>query len=168
MRHVLVMGVCGCGKSSIGQAVARELGAHFVEGDDFHSPLNRETMAGGQPLSDAMRQGWLDDIAAHVAGRGERCVIACSALKQSYRDRLSRTIGPLLVVHLAGSRDLLSQRMAARRDHFMPVSLLDSQFADLEPPSGPDVVRIDVALSQDAVVDRALSHITGRADGPVS
>lgn len=163
MQHVLVMGVCGCGKSSTGRAVAQELGAVFVEGDDFHNAENLTAMERGQPLSDAMRHGWLDDITAHVRDVQGRCVIACSALKQSYRDRLTKKIGAPVIVHLFGTHSLLSERMAARRDHFMPVSLLDSQFTDLEPPSGPDVIAIDVALSQDAVVDRALSHINRRA-----
>ncbi|WP_194098547.1 gluconokinase [Marivivens aquimaris] len=163
MRHVLVMGVCGCGKSSTGRAIAQELGAAFVEGDDFHSAENLSAMQRGQPLTDALRQGWLDDIAAHVSDVQGRCVIACSALKQSYRDRLSAQIGAPIIIHLFGAHGLLSERMAARRDHFMPVSLLESQFADLEPPSSPDVIAIDVALSQDAVVNRALSHITSRA-----
>ena len=166
MRHVLVMGVCGCGKSSIGQAVAEALQARFVEGDEFHSAENRARMAGGQPLSDAMREGWLDDIGAHVAQGDARCVIACSALKRSYRDRLAARIGQPVIVHLTGSRDLLTQRMAGRTDHFMPVSLLDSQFADLEPPQGEDAAHIDVALTREDVVAAALAHIAERGRAP--
>lgn len=157
--HILVMGVCGCGKSSVGRALAHELDATFVEADEFHSPMNISYMSSGQPLSDEMRMGWLDAIIETVLGVEGRTVLACSALKKSYRDKLRRQIGDLLVIHLTGAPDLFERRMASRADHFMPSSMLSSQFADLEPPQGTLVVSIDVAQSADAVVARALSFV---------
>lgn len=159
MVHILVMGVCGCGKSSVGSALARELDATFVEADDLHSPSNISHMASGRPLSDAMRMDWLDAIIETLKGVEGRAVLACSALKKSYRDKLRSQIGDLVVVHLSGAPELFERRMKGRADHFMPASLLDSQFADLEPPQGALVVTIDVAQPADAVVDRALSFV---------
>jgi gluconokinase len=137
----LIMGVCGSGKSLIGAMLARELDIAFVDGDDLHPPDNVKRMAAGTPLTDADRHGWLVAIAARLreakrAGVG--LVAACSALKRSYRDLL-RSLGDADVrfVYLAGSRPLLAERMATRRGHFMPPSLLDSQLATLEEPS-PD------------------------------
>jgi len=137
----VIMGVCGSGKSTIGARLARELGVDFVEGDGLHPPDNVKRMAAGTPLTDDDRRGWLLAIGtrfrdAKRAGRG--LVVSCSALKRSYRDLL-RSAGDDKVrfVYLAGSRALLAERMAQRREHFMPPSLLESQLAILEEP-GPD------------------------------
>jgi len=137
----LIMGVCGSGKSTIGAQLARELDVPFVDGDDLHPPDNVKRMAAGIPLTDADRHGWLVAIAARLreakrAGIG--LVASCSALKRSYRDLL-RSVGPADVrfVYLKGIRALLAERMATRRGHFMPPSLLESQLATLEEPS-PD------------------------------
>ncbi len=137
----VIMGVCGSGKSLIGAQLARELDIAFVEGDDLHPPVNVKRMAAGIPLTDDDRRAWLLAIAARLreakrAGIG--LVVSCSALKRSYRDLL-RSVGDegLRFVYLAGSRALLAERMANRRRHFMPPSLLDSQLAILEEPS-PD------------------------------
>ena len=137
----VIMGVCGSGKSTIGARLARELGIEFVEGDDLHPPDNVKRMAAGTPLTDDDRRGWLLAIGTRLrdakrAGRG--LVVSCSALKRSYRDLL-RSAGDDTVrfVYLAGSRALLAERMAQRREHFMPASLLESQLAILEEP-GPD------------------------------
>jgi len=137
----VIMGVCGSGKSTIGARLARELGIEFVEGDDLHPPDNVKRMAAGTPLTDDDRRGWLLAIGTRLrdakrAGRG--LVVSCSALKRSYRDLL-RSAGDDTVrfVYLAGSRALLAERMAQRREHFMPPSLLESQLAILEEP-GPD------------------------------
>jgi gluconokinase len=137
----IVMGVSGSGKSVIGAILARELGIEFVEGDTLHPPENVERMAAGTPLTDDDRRGWLLAIAARLreakqAGVG--LVVSCSALKRSYRDLLrSVAEAELQFVYLAGSRGLIAARLAQRRGHFMPPSLLDSQFAILEEPS-PD------------------------------
>ena len=134
------MGVSGSGKSRIGAAFARALGVHFVEGDLHHSPRNMERMASGIPLTDEDRQGWLHALAerlreAMYAGTG--VVMTCSALRRSYRDLLRAEAGDLQFVFLRGHRALLAERLAVRRGHFMPASLLDSQLATLEEPS-PD------------------------------
>jgi gluconokinase len=137
----VMMGVCGSGKSLIGAKLARELGVEFVEGDDLHPPDNVRRMAAGIPLTDDDRHGWLLAIAGRLrearrAGGG--LVISCSALKRRYRDLL-RSSGDASVrfVYLAGSRALIVERMANRRGHFMPQSLIDSQFSILEAPA-PD------------------------------
>jgi gluconokinase len=137
----VIMGVCGSGKSLIGATLARELGVEFIEGDDLHPPDNVKRMAAGIPLTDDDRHGWLIAIAARLreakrAGVG--LVVSCSALKRSYRDLL-RSVGDADVrfVYLAGRRALIEERMAQRRGHFMPPSLLDSQLSILEEPS-PD------------------------------
>jgi gluconokinase len=137
----VMMGVCGSGKSLIGAKLARELGVEFVEGDDLHPPDNVKRMAAGIPLTDDDRHGWLLAIAARLreakrAGTG--LVISCSALKRRYRDLL-RSSGEANVrfVYLAGSLALIAERMANRRGHFMPQSLIDSQFSILEEPA-PD------------------------------
>ncbi len=155
MRHLLVMGVCGTGKSTVAKAVSEEIGAGYIEADAYHSPEAVALMRGGHPLTDDHRWGWLDRIGSAAAAMPGRGVIACSALKAAYRDRLSGRLGGLAVVHLYGEKALLAERMAARGDHFMPASLLDSQFGDLEPPAGPDVLAIDVALEREIVVRKA-------------
>ncbi len=124
------MGVAGSGKSTVGAALARVLGVVFVEGDAYHPPENVERMSRGIPLGDADRAGWLR--AAEEAGAG--LVMACSALKRSYRDVLRAGAPDLQLVFLRGSRSLIAERLGGRRGHFMPPSLLESQFATLEPP----------------------------------
>ena len=153
----VMMGVCGSGKSLIGAKLARELDIQFVEGDDLHPPENVKRMAAGIPLTDADRHGWLIAIAARLrearrAGVG--LVISCSALKRSYRDLL-RSVGDADVrfVYLAGSRPLIEERMAKRRGHFMPPSLLDSQLSILEEPSpGERAWVCDIGEPPDAIV----------------
>jgi gluconokinase len=134
----VVMGVAGSGKSLIGAALARALGIEFVEGDEFHSAENVERMSRGVPLTDDDRARWLRSLAARIreakdAGTG--LVISCSALKRSYRDILRAEASDLHYVFLKGERALIAERLAGRRGHFMPLSLLDSQFATLEEPS---------------------------------
>jgi gluconokinase len=153
----VIMGVCGSGKSLIGAKLAHELDIDFVEGDDLHPPENVRRMAAGIPLTDDDRRGWLLAIAARLrearrAGVG--LVISCSALKRSYRDLL-RSVGDAHVrfVYLAGRRTLIAERMANRAGHFMPPSLLDSQFSILEEPA-PDehAWPCDVSKSPDVIV----------------
>ena len=130
---VVVMGVCGSGKSTVGRALARRLGVEYAEADDFHPAANVRKMAAGEPLDDADRAPWLHAVAAWMAGRGARGgVVGCSALKRRYRDRLRRADPEAFFVHLDGSEELIAARLASRSDHFMPPSLLASQLADLE------------------------------------
>jgi gluconokinase len=136
----VVMGVAGSGKSTIGAALARTLGVEFVEGDDYHPPENVERMARGIPLTDDDRAGWLRALASRLreaADAGTGLVMTCSALKRSYRDVLRAGAPDVRFVFLRGPRALIADRLANRRGHFMPASLLDSQFATLEEPS-PD------------------------------
>jgi gluconokinase len=142
MRHGLyvVMGVSGSGKSLIGPLLARALGMEFVEGDAYHSPENVARMSAGIPLTDEDRQAWLAAIATRLdeARRADLgLVVSCSALKRSYRDVLRAGRADVQFVYLEGACALLEQRLAGRRGHFMPLSLLDSQLAILEPPA-PD------------------------------
>ncbi|AWJ87362.1 gluconokinase (plasmid) [Azospirillum sp. TSH58] len=133
---VVVMGVAGCGKTSVGKELARRLGWQFLEGDGFHPPENIAKMSAGIPLQDEDRWGWLDTIAAHIAlarDANAPIVVSCSALKRRYRERLSTGGTRVLFVHLDGDRDTIHARMALRSGHFMPTALLDSQFAALEP-----------------------------------
>src|SRR5271156_1527767 len=137
---VVVMGVSGSGKSTVAALLGTSLGCQFQEGDDLHPPENVEKMRSGTPLSDADRLPGLRKIAEEIDGwraRGECGVLTCSALKRSYRDTIIGGRHDVVLVYLKGSHDLLHQRMAARHEHFMPVALLDSQFATLEEPT-PD------------------------------
>lgn len=137
---VVVMGVAGCGKSVVGAALAEALGCRFIEGDGLHPPENVARMAGGQPLTDAHRAGWLDAVGAQLdeAGRSNGGVAACSALKGAYRDRLRRLCPSLVFIHLAIDKGTARQRVGRRKGHFMPATLVDSQFADLERPAGDE------------------------------
>jgi gluconokinase len=150
------MGVSGSGKSLIGALLAGALGIEFVEGDAYHPPENVARMAAGIPLEDEDRHPWLVAIAARLdAARqaGVELVVACSALKRSYRDVLRAGGADIQFVYLEGSRGLLEQRLAGRRGHFMPSSLLDSQLAILEPPSpGEHAWVCDIAEPPDAIV----------------
>ncbi len=160
VTHVLVMGVCGTGKSSVASRLADRLGTQFIEADSYHSASAVARMSRGEPLTDEDRWSWLDRIADAANGAGGDTVIACSALKQSYRDRLAKALRDLRIVHLSGSRALVAERMAWRSDHFMPTSLIDSQFALLEAPDGPDVLTVDIARPIDEIVDATESFAT--------
>jgi gluconokinase len=152
---LVMMGVCGCGKSTVGDALAKALGWPFLDADDFHPPANVTKMAGGSPLTDDDRWPWLDRIAGElraILGRGGHAVLACSALKQAYRERLARA-GDVRFVHLAGDRATIAARLAERKHRYMPSSLLDSQFAALEAPATALVVDV----SQD--IDRQVAQV---------
>lgn len=153
---IIIMGVCGVGKTSVGRTLAARLGARFIEADDYHSDENRNAMAQGIPLSDEMRLPWLErlSVAAETARQTETVVMACSALKRSYRDLLRDGINNLQFIFLNGDRDLIAERISKRSDHFMPLSLLDSQIAILELPT-PDehVLSVDIAPSKSVVDD---------------
>jgi carbohydrate kinase (thermoresistant glucokinase family) len=160
---VVVMGVCGCGKTSVGRRIAERMGWIFIEGDDLHPESNKQKMAAGTPLEDADRWPWLDRIVARareIEVQGGSSIIACSALKRIYRDRLRRAGSDVRFVYLEGDRDLIGARMRARRDHFMPAGLLDSQLATLEPPGASEAAyTFDVALPVERIVDGASAAI---------
>ena len=144
---IVVMGVSGSGKSTVGEALARSLGWPFLDADDFHPQSNVDKMARGTPLTDDDRWPWLDRIAgelARILARGDHAVLACSALKKSYRERLARA-GDVRFVHLAGDFDTIAARIANRKHKYMPPELLQSQFDTLEPPA--EGVEIDVRHS---------------------
>jgi carbohydrate kinase (thermoresistant glucokinase family) len=152
----IVMGVAGSGKTTVGKALAARLGWSFQEGDALHPAGNVAKMSAGTPLTDEDRWPWLDRIAATIDGwraAGRSGVVACSALKRAYRARLVGARSDVRLVYLRGSRALIGARLAARKGHFMPPALLDSQFAALEEP-GPDERPIvaDVAAAPDAIV----------------
>lgn len=141
----MVMGVSGVGKSTVGQMIADIYGGVFLDGDDYHPETNVTWMAEGKPLTDEMRWPWLTRLAQEV--NAERVhgltVFACSALRKSYRDHLRAAITDLRIVYLEAQEDVIAKRIAQRSDHFMPVSLLHSQFATLEPPENV-FARIDM------------------------
>jgi gluconokinase len=156
---VLVMGVCGSGKTTVGQALARELGWRFLDADDFHPEANVAKMARGVALVDDDRWPWFDRVVAEMrrlSAMGEHAVVACSALKQAYRDRLAGG-GDVHVVYLKGDAATVEPRLTQRKGHFMPASLLPSQFAALEEPRAAIVVDIAQPIeAQVADIARAL------------
>ncbi len=166
-QTIVVMGVCGCGKSALGEGLARALGATFIEGDAFHPPQNVERMAAGIALTDEDRQGWLQALAAELArqrAEGHSTVLACSSLKRRYRDVLRKGAPAARWVHLAGSRALFASRLSTRQGHYMPASLLDSQLAALEAP-GPDeqAITLDAGAAPDALLQTALDQLKAAA-----
>ncbi len=160
---VVVMGVSGCGKSAVGRALASHLGATFLDADDFHPPANVERMRAGIALTDADRTPWLDALAARLAQAAvanEPVVLACSALKRSYRDALRRGAPALTLVHLTGSAALLAERIAARTGHYMPATLLPSQLATLEPPAADEhPITLDVSATTDDLVAAIMERL---------
>jgi gluconokinase len=158
---IVVMGVSGAGKTTVGRALADSLDATFLDADDFHPPANVAKMRAGQPLDDADRAPWLARLHAELArraARGEAVVLACSALKQAYRERISLDLD-VRFVHLTGSREAIAARLASRSGHYMPPALLDSQFAALEAPA--DAITVDVDAAPDAVAARIHAALTG-------
>jgi gluconokinase len=154
------MGVTGCGKSTVGRLLAERLAVRFVEGDDLHPAANRRKMESGIPLDDDDRRPWLDAVADRIeeAGRaGTGLVLACSALRESYRERLRRADPGLGFVWLHGTEELLRRRLADRRGHFMPPALLDSQLAALEEPSG--ALRVEVGPPPAEIVAEILRRL---------
>jgi gluconokinase len=163
----VVMGVSGCGKSTIGAALAHAFDVPFLEGDDFHPADNVTKMKAGVPLDDNDRAGWLQVLAAEIRQareQGKGLVLSCSALKRHYRDLLRQADPDLQFVHLNGPRPLIAKRMQARVGHYMPPSLLDSQFGILEPLHGDESgFTLDIALPPPDLV----AHITEqRKDAP--
>jgi gluconokinase len=157
---ILIMGVSGAGKSTVGSALARELGWVFLDADDFHSPANIAKMASGQPLDDADRQPWLAALRERLLfheSQGEDVVLACSALKQVYRERLTGAVSHAAVVFLAADPELIDDRLARRRRHFMNPTLAESQFETLEPPR--TAVVLDPSLPTDELVRRIRTEL---------
>lgn len=166
---IIVMGVSGCGKSSVGERLAGQLDLAFVEGDSLHPAGNVAKMAQGIPLTDDDRWPWLDLIGADLAAArrsGRGLVISCSALKRVYRDRLRNAAGgDLAFVFLKGTPELLAMRMGARKGHFMPKSLLDSQLATLEVPTGePGVVTVSIDQTLEAIVEDAMQGLAAATE----
>lgn len=166
-RRVVVMGVSGCGKSTVGAAVAAHMGWHFVEGDSLHPAENVAKMAAGLPLDDGDRAGWLDTLAGQLAqarSAGQGLVVSCSALKRAYRDRLRGGDPDTLFVHLAGEQALIAARMAARQHEYMPTSLLQSQFATLQPPE-PDehALRLSILDAPAQITQSIAQHLQAQA-----
>lgn len=160
---VVVMGVSGCGKSTIGAALAAELGWRFADGDDYHPGANVAKMRAGIPLDDDDRWPWLDVLNGLLrdAGRsGQPLVLACSALKQRYRERIGAGLDAVRWVHLAGSFELIEARMAKRQHKYMPSTLLRSQFDALEPPS--DALTLDIAQAPDLLVRAIAEDVRAR------
>jgi gluconokinase len=163
-KAIIVMGVSGCGKSTVGEELAGRLGIPFMEGDKLHPAANVAKMAAGTPLDDDDRWPWLDLVGAELRKGYEAggIVVSCSALKKIYRDRLRQACGgPLAFVYLEGSEALLTERMGARTGHFMPLSLLKTQLATLEAPSGEDgVVTVNIDATPQAIVDNAFKGLS--------
>ena len=161
-QAIVLMGVCGSGKTVVGEALAPKLGYAFRDGDGFHPEANVRKMAAGTPLTDEDRWPWLDSIGHALRDfRGGGIIVACSALKKAYRQRIAAAAGrPVAFIHLDGAYATLKERMQTRRGHFMPVSLLDSQIAILEPPDASEnAIRVSVDQPLDKVVDAAIAGL---------
>jgi gluconokinase len=162
-RHILVMGVSGCGKSTIGAMLAEALGLPFADADAFHPPENVKKMSAGIPLTDADRGPWLDALGAWLAAEERGGLIACSALKRVYRDRLRGWVPGLRVIHLSGAPELIAGRQGTREGHFMPPSLMASQFATLEPPGADEeAITLDIAAPPGSVMAEAATRLGPR------
>jgi gluconokinase len=178
---LLLMGVSGVGKTTTGQRLAKTLGWTFRDADDFHPPANIEKMRSGQPLTDDDRWPWLDAIGAWLdatKARGEHTVVTCSALRRIYRERLLTGRTGVRLVFLKGSKALIADRLSRRTDHFMPPTLLESQFNTLEEPRRDErAIVVDVSMAPSRVVDaivryvepqrRSQAHQAGQTPRPV-
>ena len=161
--RIIVMGVSGCGKTTIGDLVARELGVPFLDGDSLHPVENVAKMAAGTPLTDEDRWPWLATVGAALAKAGDGgLVLACSALRRSYRDAIRAQAPDTIFLHLHGTKDVLGQRLEGRTGHFMPTTLLDSQLATLEPLQADEAgFVVDIAAPVDEVVASTLKSYSG-------
>jgi carbohydrate kinase (thermoresistant glucokinase family) len=168
LAGIVVMGVSGAGKSTVGALLAERLGWPFEDGDAFHPPANVEKMRAGTPLTDEDRWPWLAAIAARIAAaraEGRGVVIACSALRRAYRDVLRAGHADIRFLHLTGEPALIMARQAARQGHYMPASLVASQFATLEAPeTEADVIDLDVDPEPPAIVQKAIAALRRRGD----
>lgn len=158
---VLVMGVSGAGKTRIGAALARRLGFGFLDADDLHPAANIEKMRDGEPLADADRAPWLTAIRAWIDARQTPAVVACSALKRAYRDRLRDGRAGFRLVWLKGGTALIARRLQRRRGHYWPASLLASQFDALEPPTADESpIIVDIAAPVDEIVRQIADQLS--------
>ena len=165
MTSIVVMGVAGCGKSSVGLAIAHALDRPFVEGDAFHPPGNVGKMRVGTPLSDADRWAWLDALGGELTRRTDGVVLACSALKRSYRDRLRAAAPGLRFVHLELTRAEATRRVALRGGHYFKAGLVDSQFDTLEDPRGePGVLVLDARAAIDSLAASVVAWVRPPTD----
>lgn len=160
---LIVMGVSGCGKSTVGTFIAAHYGHEFIDGDDLHPRANKEKMAAGHPLNDEDRAPWLDIIADRIGAElaeGKPIVVACSALKRKYRDQLIAHAPSTVFVHLAGERSVIAERQRHRNHEYMPTSLLDSQFATLEPlQSDERHILVDLTKTPEEIVSFVAARI---------
>lgn len=168
-RRIVLMGVAGSGKSAVGAALAARLGARYLDGDDLHPQANIEKMSRGEPLTDEDRWPWLTLVGRKLAKPEGILIIGCSALKRRYRDHIRAEAGaPVTFVHLAGSRELITRRMGARAGHFMPTSLIDSQFSALEPPEADEsAITVDIDAPLDVLVGTIASRLEETTLGDV-
>ncbi len=163
-KSIILMGVSGSGKSTIGAAVAREIKAKFIDGDDLHPRANIQKMASGQPLNDEDRAPWLqrlNDAAYSLNHKNENGIIVCSALKRRYRDLLRKDNDNMVFIYLKGSFEVILARLQARSGHFMPTELLKSQFEALEEPGADekDVICVDIDTDVEGVVGRCVAAL---------
>ena len=159
---LVLMGVSGVGKTTIGQLLSARLGWPLLDADDFHPPANIEKMRSGTPLTDEDRWPWLDRLNGLLRQKdsnGESALLACSALKQKYRDRLAMGINDLRWVYLKGSFELIEARLKARKGHYMKAGLLESQFATLEEPA--DAITVEIAAGPEAIADAVEAALSG-------
>lgn len=166
-HSIIVMGVSGSGKTTVGEAVARQIHAKFIDGDDLHPRANIQKMGSRRPLNDEDREPWLErlsDAAYSLHHKNETGIIVCSALKRRYRDRLREGNQGMVFLYLKGSFDVIMERLKARSGHFMPTDLLKSQFDTLEEPNSdePDVICVDIDADIDEVVRRCVQALEGR------
>ncbi len=161
--RVVVMGVSGCGKSTVGHLLAGRLALPFVEGDDLHSAANVAKMAAGQPLTDEDRVGWLQALSQRLqqaVHQDQGVVVACSALKKAYRDVLRQGASDVLFVHLQGSTEVLAQRLQQRTAHYMPPTLLQSQLAILEPPQADETaMTLDMLMPPEQQCKQVMQYL---------
>ena len=163
IRRIVIMGVSGCGKSSVGAGLAERLGIPYRDGDDLHPAANVDKMRAGVPLTDDDRWPWLDRVATVLRDEAP-VIVGCSALRRVYRDRIRQSAGgPVTFIHLAGDRAVIAERMAARTGHYMPTTLLDSQFATLEPPGSDEALTVDIDQPLPAILTTILDHLTGES-----
>lgn len=162
MKNIILMGVSGCGKTSVGKLLAEKLNVAFYDGDDFHPDVNVEKMRSGEPLKDRDRLPWLKTLARQIEkmDREGGGVLACSALKQTYRELLRRADVPVTFVYLKGDRDLIARRLAEREGHYMPAELLDSQFRALEEPA--DALTVSINQTPQDIVSEIVRKLGGK------